>query len=124
MIAITKPERQDAPTHENEQFLKFVPDIERYARWFLRELRAEELEEAVCEVLAFAFCACWTSPTRLLWLDSEWRAFAVDVAHTASALGATFFRMWSSVGEAFRCRACTQPTPGETYGWRSWPTTP
>jgi len=57
MIAITKPERQDAPTHENEQFLKFVPDIERYARWLLRDLRAEEREEAVCEVLAFAFCA-------------------------------------------------------------------
>src|SRR5262249_22686772 len=57
MIAITKPERQDAPRHENEQFLKFVPDIERYARWLLRDLRAEEREEAVCEVLAFAFCA-------------------------------------------------------------------
>jgi hypothetical protein len=59
MIAISKSAREavSAQGQENEQFLKLVPAISRYARLALRNLRSQEREEALCDVLAHAFCA-------------------------------------------------------------------
>jgi hypothetical protein len=58
MIAINKQPRPAASQERaNELFLKLVPDITRYARFAFRRLQPEEREEALCEVLAWAFCA-------------------------------------------------------------------
>ena len=57
MIAITTQLSQSFQAEANEKFLTLLPLIERYARTALRQLRSEEREEAICEVLATAFCA-------------------------------------------------------------------
>jgi hypothetical protein len=57
MISIANPPRQTLKVREDEQFLELIPDIERYARFAFRALRLEEREEAVAEVVAYAFCA-------------------------------------------------------------------
>ena len=57
MISIAKLARPTAKVREDEQFLELIPDIERYARFAFRTLRLEEREEAVAEVVAYAFCA-------------------------------------------------------------------
>jgi len=59
MIAITGQPRQTASAQDqdHEQFLKLVPTIIRFARFALRNLRSQEREEALSEVLAHAFCA-------------------------------------------------------------------
>ena len=57
MIAINKPLRQAANSQHNERFLELVPAIERYARLAFRHVQPEEREEAICEVVAYAYCA-------------------------------------------------------------------
>jgi hypothetical protein len=56
VIAITKQPSQSFQAEANEKFLKLVPLIERYAQTAFRQLWPEEREEAVCEVIANAFC--------------------------------------------------------------------
>jgi hypothetical protein len=57
MIAISKPIRQAANVQHNERFLELVPAIERFARLAFRHVQPEEGEEAICEAVAYAYCA-------------------------------------------------------------------
>jgi hypothetical protein len=57
MIAIFKPSCQSTKTRHDERFLELVPAIERHARSAFRGLKPEEREEAVCEVLGYAYSA-------------------------------------------------------------------
>jgi hypothetical protein len=57
MIAISKPHCQTVTTVLNEQFLELIPAIERYARSAFRNLQPLGQEDAVGEVVAYAFCA-------------------------------------------------------------------
>jgi hypothetical protein len=81
MIAITKEPRETVTAHENEQFLQMVPAIKRYARLAFHNLRPEEREEAICEVIAAAFCAF----RRLVELGKQDLAFATPLARFSVA---------------------------------------
>jgi hypothetical protein len=81
MIAITRQPRRttSAQEQDNEQFLKLVPAITRYARFALRDLQPQEREEALSEVLAQAFCAF----RRLVELGKQDLAYASPLARFA-----------------------------------------
>ena len=83
MIAITGQPRQttSARDQDHEQFLKLVPTIIRFARFALRNLRSQEREEELCEVLAYAFCAF----RRLVELDRRDVVYASALARFAVA---------------------------------------
>ena len=81
MIAIPKQSRQAASSQHDERFLELVPAIERYARWAFRNLQPQSREEAVCSVLADAFCAY----RRLVELGKQDVAYAIPLARFAVA---------------------------------------
>ena len=79
MIAITKSPRQARNARNDEQFLKMVPAIQRYARSAFRNLRSQTREEAICAVVADAFFAF----RRLVELGKQDVAYATPLARFA-----------------------------------------
>jgi hypothetical protein len=57
MIAITKQVHQAANSQQDERFLELVPAIEQFARLAFRHVQPEERDEAICEAVAYAYCA-------------------------------------------------------------------
>ena len=75
MIAITKSPRPTANAQHDEQFLKMVPAIQRYARSAFRNLRAQNRKKPSplwwpMRSSLFAVWSSWASktlPTRRRW---------------------------------------------------------
>jgi len=58
MIAIGKRSLQTRQhEQENAHFVKLIPAIRDYVQFAFRNLRRQDREDAICEVLAYAFCA-------------------------------------------------------------------
>jgi hypothetical protein len=57
MISIVKQSSRVLTAPETNLFVTFIPFIRRQAQLALRNLRLQERDEAVSEVLANAFCA-------------------------------------------------------------------
>jgi hypothetical protein len=81
MIAIPKQSTQPANAHHDERFLELAPAIERYARVAFRNLQPQAREEAICSVLADAFCAY----RRLAELGKQDMAYPIPLARYAVA---------------------------------------
>jgi hypothetical protein len=81
MITVIKQSSQSQSVPSNEQFLEFIPAIERYARQAFGKLRSADRDEAICEVLANAFRAF----RRLLDLDKLNVAYPSPLARFAVA---------------------------------------
>jgi hypothetical protein len=81
MIAIPKQSRQAASSQHDERFLELVPTIEQYSRRAFRNLQPQSREEAVCSVLAEAYCAY----RRLVELGKQDVAYAIPLARFAVA---------------------------------------
>jgi hypothetical protein len=98
MIAIRKPSRETvcAEDQQNEQFFKLVPAIRRYALLAFRHLRPQDRDEALCEVLAHAFCAF----RRLVELGKRDVVYASPLARFAVA----HIRAGRRVGTKFKSR--------------------
>jgi hypothetical protein len=81
MIATTKRPDQTGRAQHDQRFLELVPAIERYARLTFRNLKQQEREEAICAVVAGAFCAY----RRLVELGKQDVAYATPLARFAAA---------------------------------------
>ena len=81
MIAVLQQSRQIARTQHDERFLELAPAVERYARWVFRHLKRQAREEAICSVLADAFCAY----RRLAELGKQDMAYAIPLVRYAVA---------------------------------------
>ena len=57
MIAIAKKSARKLPSGWKRRFEELLPSIQRTARFAFRNLPPSESEEAICEVVANAFCA-------------------------------------------------------------------
>ncbi len=79
MISITKSPRPTTNAQHDEQFLKMVSAIQRYARLAFRNLRAQNREDAICVVVVDAFFAF----RRLVELGRQEVAYATPLAHFA-----------------------------------------
>ena len=81
MITIAKQPGRASEAPGNEEFLQLIPAIQRYARLAFRNLRSQEREEAICEVVANTFCAY----LHLAELGQQHKAFATPLARFAVA---------------------------------------
>ena len=81
MITIPREVQQTGDGQADEQFLAMVPDIERFTRFQFRHLSVNAREDAVCEVVANAFCAF----RRLVELGKQNLAYSTPLAHYAVA---------------------------------------
>ena len=81
MITIAKQPGRASEAPGNEEFLQLIPAIQRYARLAFRNLRSQEREEALCEVVANTFCAY----LHLAELGQQHKAFATPLARFAVA---------------------------------------
>ena len=106
MIAIHTSQLPIAPA--SDQFLKMLPGIRRYARLALRQLRAEEREEAIQEVVAAAFCAFG----RLVELGREDLAYPTPLARYALARFRSGRRVGSRYGSGDVCSQIAQRQRG------------
>ena len=90
MISTVERPRRELKLQRNAQFLKLVPDIKRQANMTLRDLRPQDREEAICEVVAYAYCAF----RRLVELGRQDVAYASPLAR----FGVARFRSGRRVG--------------------------
>ena len=81
MIAVPKKSPQVTNAQADEHFLSMIREIERYARFAFRDLESSAREDAVCEVVANAFCAF----RRLVELGKQNLAYSTPLAHYAVA---------------------------------------
>jgi hypothetical protein len=95
-MMIAKTPSRSARLQENNEFLNLVPGIERSARFAFRSLRSQEREEAICEVVAYAFCAY----RRLIELGKQDLAYATPLAR----YGVGRFRAGRRVGSKLNSR--------------------
>ena len=124
MIAIVKKSHQALKPESNKQFLEFVPAIENYARRAFRKLRPQEREEAICEVMAHAFCAF----RRLVELGKQNVAYATPLARFAvarfragrgvgSKLSSSDVFSWLAQRRRKFCLTSLEPTSGISDTW-------
>jgi hypothetical protein len=81
MIATLQQPRQVTQAQRDERFLEMVPAIERHAQVAFRNLQPQAREEAICSVLADAFCAY----RRLAELGKQDMAYAIPLVRYAVA---------------------------------------
>jgi hypothetical protein len=96
MIAITSSSCPRLSAQDHQPFLVLLPAISRHAQRALRKLRPQQREDALCEVLALAFCAY----CRLVELGRQEMAYATPLARFAVA----HYRQGRQVGSRFTSR--------------------
>ncbi len=124
MIAIAKKSHRALEPQANKRFLEFVPAIENYARRAFGNLRPQDLEEALCDVIAHAFCAF----RRLAELGKQDVAYASPLARFAVArfragrrvgrkLGSSDIYSWIAQRRRGFCLKSLEPTSGTSVTW-------
>ena len=124
MIAIVKKSHRALKPQTNKQFLEFVPAIENYARRAFGNLRPQDREEAIADVIAHAFCAF----RRLVELGKQDVAYASPLARFAvarfragrrvgSKLGSSDIYSWLAQRRRGFCLKSLGPTNGVSDTW-------